>query len=190
MHGVGVSYSDKADHLVLLSGGIDSAAVLALLRASGQGARALFIDYGQAARKREGAASAAIASHFNVVCEVIKVEHSLKPGAGEVMGRNSFLIFTAACLSTLRRGVIMTGIHSGTRYFDCSEPYLTSTGRLVEEQSDGAIRLMNPFSKWSKSEVMAYAKEANVPIELTYSCENGGASECGNCASCRDRLVL
>lgn len=65
---------------VLLSGGIDSAAVLALLKSQGMQVRCLFVDYGQPAAEQELAASSSIASLPSpmVVCHNIWIESSRK----------------------------------------------------------------------------------------------------------------
>ena len=56
--------------------------------------------------------------------------------------------------------------------------------------SQGAVQIGAPFADWSKSEVFAYARTIGLPIDLTYSCEVGGARECGKCLSCIDRKAL
>lgn len=185
-----MEHEHRARHLVLLSGGLDSAAALALLKDERCAATALTIDYGQAAREQELRAAKAVSSHYGVPLEVITVRHGRSLATGEVAGRNAFLISTAACLSETRGGLIVTGIHAGTRYYDCSTAFLDSMSRLIEEQSDGARRLLSPFAEWSKVEVFAFAKKANLPIALTYSCEAGTDPPCGLCASCRDREAL
>ncbi|WP_082465039.1 7-cyano-7-deazaguanine synthase [Brevundimonas sp. Leaf280] len=178
---------NHVQHIVLLSGGLDSAAALAFVRDSGFPIQPLFVDYGQAARAQERSAAEAVAAHYERSLGLITVAHSRSLTSGEVVGRNGFLISAAACLTGYGRAVIVTGIHAGTPYYDCSEPFLVSMSRLLEEQSDGAIRLLNPFASWMKNEVIDYAAKAGVPISLTYSCERGSVPPCGTCASCRDR---
>lgn len=174
----------------MLSGGLDSAAALAFVQAAGGEADAVFIDYGQAARAAEQEASQALASHFGVAHETIRVQHGRQFGAGEIVGRNSFLIMAAVCFAPFCSGTVVTGIHAGTNYYDCSGAFLSSISRLVEEQSDGAFRVLAPFESWSKDEVIAYARGAGIPLNLTYSCEAGSTPPCGACASCRDRSAL
>lgn len=174
-------------HIVLLSGGLDSAAALSFVIGNGCSVQALFVDYGQAAREQEQAAAEAVAAHYKTSLGLISVAHARALNLGEVIGRNAFLISTAACLTDCGRAVIVTGIHAGTPYYDCSEPFLASMSRLLEEQSDGAVRLLSPFATWMKNEVMAFAANAGVPVSLTYSCEQGSTPPCGTCASCRDR---
>jgi 7-cyano-7-deazaguanine synthase len=179
--------SQAVQHIVLLSGGLDSAAALAFVTNTGIPAQPVFIDYGQAAREPEWRAAKAIAFHYGKALDRISVSHSRALTTGEVVGRNAFLISTAACLASHGPAIVVTGIHAGTAYYDCSEPFLASMSRLLEEQSNGAIRLLCPFANWMKNEVFEYAAKAGVPISVTYSCERGSMPPCGICASCRDR---
>jgi 7-cyano-7-deazaguanine synthase len=132
----------------------------------------------------------AIAANYETPLEVIEVIHPHPLSAGEVVGRNAFLIATAACLSPLASGLIVTGIHGGTTYYDCSTPFLSAISRLIEEQSDGAFRLLTPFADWSKADIISFARTSGVPLNLTYSCERGTTPPCGVCASCQDRRML
>ncbi len=178
------------DHLVLLSGGLDSAAALAFVKANGAHARAVFFDYGQPAAAQERKASAAVARHYDAPYEVLSVRHSASVATGELVGRNALLILAASCFVGPRRKVVVTGIHAGTSYYDCSKAFLTSIAQLMEEQSGGEARLFCPFSDWTKTDVASFAKSEQVPVAMTYSCEAGTVPPCGECASCRDRGFL
>src|SRR5947207_1865181 len=71
-------------HLLLLSGGIDSSAALALaLYNRARTIRALFVDYGQAAAQSEAGASSAIASRFRVQLQPVHIK-GWSFGAGEI----------------------------------------------------------------------------------------------------------
>ena len=110
--------------------------------------------------------------------------------SGELIGRNAFLIFTAILYCKISSGIISLGIHSGTPYFDCSESFVKIINKLLEEYSNGKVILNAPFIKWDKKMIYDYCKENNVPIHLTYSCENGFNPPCGTCLSCKDRKAL
>jgi 7-cyano-7-deazaguanine synthase len=87
-------------------------------------------------------------------------------------------------------GVLALGIHSGTRYYDCSAAFAKAMTVLVAEHTDGALSLLAPFLEWNKREVYDYFIRAKLPIELTYSCETGTDEPCSVCNSCRDRKAL
>ena len=180
--------SDNAT--VLLSGGIDSAACTRLLQEQGANVRCVFVDYGQAAAGPEQQSALSLASQLNAELSVVTILAPRKFGAGEILGRNAFLVLTALMTSDIQSGAIVLGIHAGTRYYDCTPAFLSSIDRLVAEYSDGRIRVVAPFIAWSKRDIFVYFMNAGLSINLTYSCEAGTAPPCGSCASCQDRMAL
>ena|SRR5258708_3613513 len=175
---------------VLLSGGLDSIACAHFLQQRGLTVRGLFIDHGQVAARREAAASAALAEWLAIPIEGCALSNTHRLGAGELLGRNAMLIFNALFLSQGVSGLLALGIHAGVPYFDCSEAFIVSAGRLVGELTDGRVSLVAPFIAWTKKDVFDYFMTAGLPLALTYSCESGTDPVCGICASCRDRKAL
>lgn len=175
---------------VLLSGGIDSATCAHLFQERGFAVRGVFIDYGQAAARPEEKAAKGVAARIGVPLNVHRVVGEGKFPAGELLGRNAFLLFSAIFLTKLRTGLIAMGVHSGTPYYDCSPPFVDAMTRLISEHTDGTLQLLAPFLSWSKMQVFDYFKTSGIPLELTYSCEAGSTPPCGRCASCRDRRLL
>ena len=178
------------DALVLLSGGIDSAACAWFLRDQGYSVRGLFVDYGQKASVFEKNAAEALSNSLGIVLDFVSLTSPCHFGAGEVTGRNAFLVFAALLTARSHRGVIALGIHSGTTYYDCSTAFAQSIDRLLAEHTDGKVRLSTPFITWSKQNIFEYYKAARLPVELTYSCEKGQMPACGTCLSCVDRRTL
>ncbi len=172
---------------VLLSGGIDSASCAHLLQAQGFNVRGLFADFGQAAASMERQAIQAIGAKLEIEVETISASASTQFGTGELVGRNSFLIFSAILLGGCQDGLVVLGIHSGTSYFDCSPAFINRIDPLVRECSNGKIAVSSPFLTWSKSDVYSYFRTSGIPLALTYSCEAGTSPPCGTCASCGDR---
>jgi 7-cyano-7-deazaguanine synthase len=176
--------------IVLLSGGIDSAACAHFLKTQGMTVEGIFFDYGQPAAPREQVAAQAIGEHIGFSVSVVTVRGLAKHSAGEVTGRNAFLIFGSIVLRPWRTGVLALGIHSGTSYYDCSPAFVKTMAVLVAEHTDGALNLLAPFLDWNKKQVYDYFTNAKLPIELTYSCEAGTDRPCDVCDSCRDRSAL
>lgn len=178
----------RAAVTLLLSGGLDSAACVNYYRHLGYLVSPLFVSYQQPAVERERRAAQEISRYYDLELSEISCKTFPVPASGLIMGRNGFLIFSAAMWSQ-GRGLIGIGLHAGTPYVDSSEEFLVGINQLVIDSTQNTQRVDAPFITWSKGQVWRYAIDSGVPIDLTYSCE---ASEypCGNCASCQDRALL
>lgn len=175
---------------VLMSGGIDSAACAYHLKTQGLNVGGLFVNYGQAAREREAMAALCMANHLAIRLDQVCLTGSPPSGPGELLGRNAFLVFTALFLTVGRSDLLALGLHAGTPYYDCSEPFVAAIGKLVAEHTDGRVSVVTPFVSWTKKDVHDYFVSAGLPISATYSCEAGTDPPCGQCASCRDRKAI
>lgn len=176
--------------VVLMSGGIDSAACAYMLQKQGFDVTAVFIDYGQAAAAEEVKAVRALSSFLSLQLECIKATGPSTFSDGELAGRNSFLAFAALFFLRAPHGLIAMGLHSGTPYFDCSTVFVNGISRLISEQTDGQTSFIAPFVDWNKKDVFEYFVKSGLPLRSTYSCEVGSVTPCGICASCKDRINL
>ena len=167
---------------------MDSAACVKFFLNEGMDVRGLHVDYGQAAAKEEDAAARGVAAHYGIPITSMRCAGFHGKADGLIVGRNAFLVCVA--LMEAPHSLIALGIHSGTRYWDCSARFLESMQVIVDGYTDGRVRLIAPFLTWSKRQVWAFSKSNEVPIELTYSCETGGNMPCGKCLSCRDKEAL
>lgn len=175
--------------LVMLSGGVDSACLLALCAEQGCDTDAVFVEYGQAAAAPEATAAASVAAAFSVNLRQARVDIGPIP-TGEIPGRNALLVHLALALAAHGPVTVLLGIHAGTPYRDCSPAFVEAMQVSLDFHRDGTVQLAAPFATWPKPEVYAYARAASVPLELTYSCESGAIPPCGACPSCRDRELL
>lgn len=175
--------------LVLLSGGLDSAACAYLLKQQGLTVSGLFVDFGQAAAQREREASTGMAKALGIDLSVRSIGPSYALGEGELPGRNALLISLGVFELGQGAGLIGIGVHAGTRYYDCSVPFIEGMNQLVQEQTDSRIAVTAPFVTWSKAEVYRVFEESGLAVSDTYSCEAGSAP-CGVCLSCQDRASL
>lgn len=183
--------NDAPSVLVLLSGGLDSAACTTFYRAQHYDVSALFVEYGQAAVRLERHAARRVARRVGARFASVRLSGLGNFGKGYVPARNALLVTTALSYwKPVRKGMIALGIHAGTAYPDCSPGFVDAMQRLIDIYTDGRIRLACPFLTWTKSQIWSYCHEAAVPIELTYSCERGSQRPCGRCLSCRDRKAL
>ena len=174
--------------MVLLSGGIDSAAAVGACLEDGIVPEGLFVDYGQPAVRSEWSAAESVALHYGIeVCRV-RLGFPLVSHEGEFFGRNALLILAAAGVTEARPLSIVSGIHALSEYFDTSPLFLRQMQHLLNGYFGGLVTLSTPFLADTKAEVVQFAKDHDVPLELTYSCENQDAPACGTCPSCRDRI--
>jgi len=176
--------------LIMLSGGIDSLCCTHFMMERGFDTNAVFIDYGQAAVENERKSALQVADFFKIPLEILTFRSSQSYNSGEVRGRNLFLYTTSFFGSSISSGVICSGIHSGTNYYDCSKEFHASMSNLLSEMSDGKIEAFAPFLGFQKVEVYKYALDNNLPLGLSYSCESNKLTPCGECLSCQDRRIL
>lgn len=177
--------------ILLLSGGVDSAACAALLLGQEASIRCLYIDYGQAAAAHEESAAKAITKFYRLPLTVCRWTGCESKSEGMILGRNAFLLFAALMEMRQASGSIAIGIHAGTPYFDCGPNFRSDIQALIQGYSSGRITIQAPFESWTKGEIWQFCQDRKVPLELTYSCERGkDPVPCGECASCKDLKAL
>lgn len=175
---------------VLFSGGIDSTSCIHLLKRDGYDVRGVFVDFGQASARMEQHAVRLLSRRLAVPVRTIRASSEEEFGAGELTGRNAYLIFSALLMGGCREGLLAIGIHAGTPYFDCSPAFIDRIDPLISEYTDGRVSIVAPFLNWKKDDVYSFFASTEIPLRETYSCELGTESSCGECASCRDRVRL
>ena len=202
--------------IVLLSGGLDSATVLAMARADGWKCHALSIDYGQRHRAELSAAARVAralgaAEHRTVALDLrvfggsaltdasIAVPTSPSPGipVTYVPARNTiFLSLALAYAEVTASDAIFTGANAVdySGYPDCRPEYLEAfeamanlaTRRAVE---GAPIRIEAPIVKMTKAQIVRRGHELGIDFSLTVSCYSADdeGRACGRCDSCRLR---
>ena len=173
--------------IVLMSGGIDSSATVAAVLSQGRGTSGLFVDYGQPAACSEWRAARDVANHFGIKVKCVDLGFRLGSESGEFFGRNALLILTAAGIAEGRPLMIALGIHALSEYYDTQPLFLRQMQRILDGYFLGSITVHAPLLAHTKAEVIAFARESDVPLELTYSCETRNAPPCLRCPSCEER---
>ncbi|MFY1110779.1 MAG: 7-cyano-7-deazaguanine synthase [Methanosarcinaceae archaeon] len=181
---------NKKKVLVLCSGGVDSTACINYYINTGFDVTGFFINYGQASKNNESLSVKKVSSFYGIKLESATFCAAKEFGKGKIQGRNGFLIMAALLSNPGFQGLISLGIHSGTPYYDCSPSFVQSLNSIIEEYTEGKIKLDVPFLTWDKKMIYDFCKDENIPIHLTYSCERGGHKPCGRCLSCLDRSAL
>lgn len=169
--------------LVLLSGGLDSAVVLAMTK----NASAIGFDYGQP-HKIELERAAAIAAHYGVMFELMPLPAMSKVDDVVFAGRNLVFVSIAIAHAQARDfECVAVGCNASDwlRFPDCRPPFW----RAVEECASAyGIRVSAPLIYSSKRDVVEQARKLNVPIGLTWSCYSPQEGEpCRECLACKTR---
>ena len=211
----------KPKAVVLLSGGLDSATSAAQAIADGFDIIALSLNYGQRHDReliaaKHVAACLKIQDHF-----VMKVNLAQWGGSAltdqaldiptdgaqsggipitYVPGRNTVFIAIALSLAEAKGAdAIYLGINAidYSGYPDCRPDYLDAFQHLATLSSKVGLegkapKLVAPLATDSKVDIVRRALQLGVPIELTWSCYQGGETPCGVCDSCRirDRALM
>jgi 7-cyano-7-deazaguanine synthase len=202
--------------VVLLSGGLDSATVLAIARAQGFACHALSLDYGQRH-------AAELEAARRVATALGAVEHKVLPIALDAFGGSALTDRTIAVPEQGTTGIPVTYVPArntvflalalgwaevlGARdlfigvnaldysgYPDCRPEYIAAFERLANLATragveGGRFHVHAPLIAWTKAEIIREGVRLGVDYGLTVSCYQADAAgrACGRCDSCRLR---
>ena len=202
--------------VILLSGGLDSATVLALARDQGFDCYALSLDYGQR-HHAELAAAGRIATAIGVI------EHKVLPLSLDAIGgsaltdrsiavpeaggegipvtyvpaRNTvFLALALGWAEVLGATDLFVGVNAVdySGYPDCRPAFIEAFERLANLATKAGVeghrfRVHAPLIRMSKAEIIRTGTALGVDYALTVSCYQADADgvACGVCDSCRLR---
>lgn len=204
--------------VVLVSGGMDSAVVLALAREEGFSAYALSVSYGQrhtselqAADRISQALGAAAHKTVNVDLRSIGgsaltdsgIEVPEAGGAGipvtYVPARNTIMLSVAlGWAEVLGATDIFCGVNAVdySGYPDCRPEFIAAFENLANLATkagvEGAgLRIRAPLLKMSKADIVREGMRLNVDFGQTVSCYRADAQgrACGHCDACRLRAA-
>lgn len=202
--------------VVLLSGGLDSATVLAWALRQGFEAYALSVSYGQRHRSELDAASrvaSALGAHEHRVMSVdlagiggsALTDWSLElpeaPAAGipisYVPARNTLLLALAlgwAEVIGARDLVVGVNAVDYSGYPDCRPEFVQAFETLASLATKAGVegarfRVHAPLMQMSKAEIIRHGLDWGVDYSMTVSCyqADGQGRACGRCDSCRLR---
>lgn len=190
--------------VALLSGGPDSATVVAWAAKEGCLTRALHLSYGQINAERERVSAKKIANHFGVPIEVADIS-GLKDifldkigdaidyniGCWEVL---PFMLGFPISLATsyalaIGANAIGLGVH-GTDVVDHPEyrvEALEAMENAIRVATGKEIRILTPFIEKTKAALIKFGSSIGVPYEKTWSCLLNGLAHCGRCWGCARR---
>ncbi len=202
--------------VILLSGGLDSATVLALARQQGYACHALSVDYGQRHHAELAAAQRVAQALGAVEQRVISVDLTGFGGSAltdariavpeqattgipltYVPARNTIMLSLAlAWAEVLQARDIFIGVnvvdYSG--YPDCRPEYIAAFERMANLATRAAIEgnhltLHAPLLRLSKADIIKLGVRLGVDYSQTVSCYQADKDgrACGMCDSCRLR---
>lgn len=202
--------------VVLLSGGLDSATVLALAHSQGYACYALSIDYGQRhyaelAASRRVAETLGAREHRVVRIDLTgfggsaltdnTIDVPQQPGTGipatYVPARNTIMLSLAlAWAEVLHAQDIFIGVNAVdySGYPDCRPAYIAAFEQMANLATKAAVEgsalhIHAPLLSMSKAEIIHQGKKLGVDYALTVSCYQADEQgrACGVCDSCRLR---
>jgi 7-cyano-7-deazaguanine synthase len=202
--------------VILLSGGLDSATVLAIARAQGFECHALSIAYGQRHVSELDAAarvaiSLGVASHRVIHLNLDEIGGSAltdariavpeSPSEGipitYVPARNTvFLSLLLGLAEVVGAQDLFIGVNAVdySGYPDCRPEFIAAFEKLAKLATKAGVegadfRIHTPLIQWSKAEIIQKGIELGVNYLETVSCYQADAQghACGRCDSCRLR---
>ncbi|MGK2940363.1 MAG: 7-cyano-7-deazaguanine synthase QueC [Immundisolibacter sp.] len=202
--------------VVLLSGGLDSATVLAMARADGYDCHALSINYGQRhgaeliAAARVAVAGGALSQrtvsvNLDAIGGSALTDSSIAvpsaPSAGipitYVPARNTvFLAIALGYAEVLAAQAIFVGVNAVdySGYPDCRPAYIDAFRALAAVATRAGVeghapRIEAPLLHLSKADIIRRGLELDVDYGLTVSCYNADplGRACGQCDACHLR---
>ena len=202
--------------VVLVSGGLDSATVLAMARAEGYACHALSLDYGQRHRSELHAAAQVAHALGAVQHKVVRIDLGTLGGSAltdtrmalpeqptegipvtYVPARNTvFLALALGWAEVLGACDIFIGVNAVdySGYPDCRPAFVAAFEHLANLATKAGVegqpfRIHAPLIRLTKAEIIQRADALGVDLGLTVSCYQADdeGRACGRCDSCRLR---
>ncbi|MEO8217516.1 MAG: 7-cyano-7-deazaguanine synthase QueC [Acidobacteriota bacterium] len=205
---------DSSAAVVLLSGGLDSATLVALARSTGREIHALSFDYGQRhgvelEAARRVARANAVSDHRIVTLDLRQFGGSALTSDIDVprdqMGlegipityvpaRNSiFLAIAVGFAEVLKAAEIWIGVNAVdfSGYPDCRPEFIEAFQKVIFTGTKTGVehsrpRIVAPLAELSKQEIIRLGLSLSVDYSGTHSCYDPDESggACGHCDSC------
>ena len=208
--------SETRRAVILLSGGLDSATVMAIARSSGFACHALSFAYGQRHRAELDAAARVAARQGAVEHRVFKLDLAMFGGSAltdariavpeqastgipvtYVPARNTIMLSIAlAWAEVLESRDIFIGVNAVdySGYPDCRPEYIASFETMANLATKAGVEgkqlhVHTPLMQLGKAQIIRLGTELGVDYNATVSCYQADAAgrACGVCDSCRLR---
>jgi 7-cyano-7-deazaguanine synthase len=210
--------TSSARAIVLLSGGLDSATVLAMARSRNYECYALSVEYGQRHRAeldaaRRVAVALGASEHRTMRVDLagiggsaltdlrVQVPETLQPGIPTtyVPARNTlFLSLALGWAEVIGANDIFMGVNAVdySGYPDCRPAFIHKFEKLAQLATKAGIegaryKIHAPLIEMSKADIIRVGTSLGVDFSATVSCYQADAEgrACGRCDSCRLRAA-
>lgn len=107
-----------------------------------------------------------------------------------VPNRNMMLLSIATAVAAAHGySAVAYAAHAGDHaiYPDCREEFIEAMAEAMRLANYQPIDLVAPFSGMSKDDIAWLGEQVAAPMEVTWSCYEGGLLHCGKCGTCVER---
>ena len=202
--------------VVMISGGMDSAVVAAMIAKEGYKIAALHLNYGQRTEARELKAFNDICDHYGINERlIVDIKYLAEIGGSSLTDENievsqaeldnntiptSYVPFRNANILAIATswaeviGANAIGVgameQDSSGYPDCREDFFDAYEKMIDlgTKPETKIKILRPVINMTKKDIILEGKELGVPFELTWSCYKSSETACGECDSCALRL--
>lgn len=203
--------------IVLLSGGMDSLACMAMAKQQGFELAVLHLNYGQNTQDKELDCFNRIADFYNVDQQkrkIIDISFLSQIGGSSLTDKNievtkntvdnegipsSYVPFRNTHILSMAvswaeiigaKKIFIGAVEEDEMgYPDCRPAYYQAFNELIKQGTkDGNIEVITPIIKMKKDEILNQIYQLNAPVELSWSCYERSDKACGTCDSCALRM--
>jgi len=202
----------SVDTVIVLSGGMDSAVLLADTLAQNKAVTAISFDYGSKHNARELPMAEAFCRARQVGHKIVQLPfindlftssllrsgESIPDGHYEeetmkstvVPFRNGILMSIAVGLAESAGATeVLLGSHAGDHFIypDCRPEFNAAFAEAAYLGTDKQVQVRFPFADRDKRDIGDMGRRLGVDFEKTWTCYKGRETHCGKCGACQER---
>lgn len=198
--------------IVSLSGGMDSATVLAVAVKHSEVIGCVGFNYNSKHNPWELEAGKKVAQHYSIPYSIVDLRNVMFGFKSALLDRNqqipeghyeaenmkqtvvpgrNIIFLSILAGEAWSRGAeqIYIGIHGGDHFIypDCRPAFFEAMSDAISYGTDHQVTLSAPFLYGNKTSIIKQGLELGVPYHLTRTCYTSDEIACGKCGSCNER---